>query len=353
MYFMKTLTNVPLAQYTSLRAGGLAQNLIELEEEDKLEDVIAKASTKGPVWVLGFGTNCLISDQGLAGTVIINKYGKLEQLSPTRIKADSGVVWDELVDYSVSNRLWGLEFTSGIPGGVGGAVAGNIAAYGHKIADSFVEASVLDTRNGSISVWGKSKMDFDYRSSALQLPEYSHLIVLDATFELNSKSNSELEYESALKSADDLGLLPDTLANRRQIIFETRRRAGSLLSNSQEGPWTAGSFFKNPLVDEAQVQAIIDHEETEISREQLLRQNQIHGQNQARVSAAHVLLAAGFNRGQTWDKVGLHPDHILKVQNLGGASSQEIYDVIQEILNTVKSRLGITLEPEVRFLGEF
>ena len=107
------------------------------------------------------------------------------------------------------------------------------------------------------------------------------------------------------------------------------------------------------MVDNNQVDAIIAHDESGISRQQLLRQNQIHGGSSVRVSAAHVLLAAGFRRGQSWGKVGLHPDHILKIANLGGASAQEIYDVIQMIIQTVQKKLGITLEPEVRFLGDF
>ena len=90
-----------------------------------------------------------------------------------------------------------------------------------------------------------------------------------------------------------------------------------------------------------------------IKREDLLRQNIIHGGDKSRVSAAHVLLAAGFARGQTWGNVRLHPDHILKIENIGNASAQEIYDVVQNIISTVQQKLGITLEPEVRFLGDF
>jgi UDP-N-acetylmuramate dehydrogenase len=107
------------------------------------------------------------------------------------------------------------------------------------------------------------------------------------------------------------------------------------------------------LVDESQVQKILEHEEFKVSREQLLRQNVIHGGDKTRVSAAHVLLAAGFERGQTWGEVRLHPNHILKIENTGNATAQEIYDVVQIILGTVEQKLGIKLEPEVRFLGEF
>lgn len=353
MKVMHISQDVPLASYTSLKAGGKAARLVTLEEGESLKDAIDHVLGDGQVWVLGYGTNCLVSDKGLPGTVILNQTGRLEYIAPDRYRADSGVNWDNLVQAAIAKGLWGMEFMSGIPGGVGAAICGDIAAYGHKVADIFVEASLLDTRDNSITTWHKQDMGFDYRSSALQRPENSHLVVLDATFQLSQQPTGELEYRSALKTAEDMGIKPDTLTNRRAIIMETRQRAGSLLQDTAKGPWTAGSFFKNPVVNTGQVDAIIAHEEAGLTREQVLRQNLIHTGGQARVSAAHVLLSAGFHRGQIWGNVRLHADHILKIENLGEATAQEIYDVVQNILQTVKEKLGITLEPEVRFLGEF
>jgi len=346
------LENVELKDYTSLRAGGLAERLIVIEPGDNLREAIERQKGE-QVWVLGFGTNCLISDKGLPGTVVINKTGQITEVSDGRFKIDTGVNWDDFIQRLIGLNLWGLEFTSGIPGGTGAAIAGNIAAYGHKVADSFVEATVLDVKTGSIEVSQKDSFGFDYRTSNLQLSEYQSKVVLDATFQLSPEPKNELEYESALKVAREIGIAPDSLENRRKIIMETRRRASSLLIDLDSGPWTAGSFFKNPLVDESQIQTIVEHEENSVSREQLLRQNQIHGQDKARVSAALVLLAAGFQRGQSWGHVRLNPEHILKIENTGGASAAEIYAVAQEIISTVKSRMGIELQPEVRFLGDY
>lgn len=348
---MKDISNVAFASLTSLHAGGKAKNLIDLEPSDNLANVIAGASK--PLWVLGYGTNILVSDKGLPGTVILNQTGQIELLGGGKVRADSGANWDELVQRAIENDLWGLEFTSGIPGGVGAAIAGNIAAYGHKVEDSFIEAAILNIKDGSVSVWPKDKLGFGYRCSALQSPGNENQVVLDATFSLSPQRHGELEYESALKVADEIGLEPDSLSNRRKIILETRRRAGSLLQDTTVGPWTAGSFFKNPVVGETEVQKIIAHEETSTTREMLLRQNVIHGGNKSRVSAAHVLLAAGFQRGQSWGQVRLHPNHILKIENLGKATASDIYKVVQLIVNTVKEKLDIDLEPEVHFIGEF
>lgn len=348
---MKVLHNTSLADLTSLHAGGKTQNVVMLEDKDSLAEVIGGFDK--PLWVLGYGTNVLVSDKGLPGTVILNRVGKIEVLGSGKIRADSGANWDELVQIAIKNNLWGLEFTSGIPGGVGAAVAGNIAAYGHKVEDSFIEASILDAKDGSVVVWPKDKLGFGYRTSILQSPGNENLVILDATFSLSLAPRDELQYGSALKVADEIKVSPDSLIDRRRIILETRKRAGSILQDTKVGPWTAGSFFKNPMVSEREVQKIMGHEETNITREMLLRQNVIHGGNKTRVSAAHVLLAAGFHRGQTWGQVRLHPDHILKIENLGAALSIDIYKVVQEIITTVKQKLDIVLEPEVRFLGDF
>jgi UDP-N-acetylmuramate dehydrogenase len=347
---MRVQHNLPLADFTSLRVGGPAATVIELESGDSLPQAVSSA--QGDIRVLGFGTNVLVSDKGWPGTIILNRGGQI-RIEGEKIIADSGADWDELVRTAIANGLWGLEFTSGIPGGVGAAVAGSIAAYGHRVSDRLISAEVLDIKTGDTYTWDNARFNFGYRRSDLQLPENSHFIILRATFGVSSETMGELEYQSALKAAADLGLQPDNLENRRKIILEARRRAGSLLTDQAHGPWTAGSFFKNPLVNEAQVDAILSHDESGVSREQLLRQNQIHGGDQARVSAAHVLLAAGFERGQAWGDVRLHPDHILKIENTGGASAQDIFDVVQTIVTTVKQKLDVTLEPEVRFLGEF
>lgn len=346
--FMITHKSIPLAPYTSLKVGGPAKLLYELEGPDELIDALKKHTTD-EVWMLGSGTNSLISDKGLSGVVITNNEGDI-RVDDTTVTADSGVNWDKLVQKTIESDLYGFELMSGIPGGVGAAIVGNIAAYGQKIADTFVSARIFNRKTNATQTLRKSDLGFDYRTS--MLTRHPEFIIIDATFELSKKPTMQLEYESALQVAKKLHLVPHGLEDRRKIIMETRRQAGSLLLPSSDHA-TAGSFFKNPVVNEKQVDTIVSFEETGISKEKLLRQNKLHGGQTMRVSAAHVLLAAGFKRGQTWGNVRLHPDHILKIENTGRARAQEIHDVVEYIIGTVKSRLGVTLEPEVRFLGDF
>lgn len=349
---MKTLKNAHLADYTSLRVGGPAENLIILEPADSLQEVLRNVNTPY-LWILGGGTNSLVSDHGLPGTTILNTKGSLKLMSETTIQASSGLDWDELIQFAITHNLYGMELMSGIPGTVGGAIVGNIAAYGQKLADTLTQINTYDPLTKRTKFLTRNELGFGYRTSNLQSEQNKHLVILDALFELSKNPTMQLEYESALKVATEIKVAPHSLNNRRTIIMETRKRAGSLLNKSNSEHATAGSFFRNPLINQNQVENILSYEETGISKEKLLRQNTLHSGESARVSAAHVLLAAGFKRGQSWGQVRLHPDHILKIENMGGASAQDIHDVVGLIVATVQSKLDIKLVPEVRLIGEF
>lgn len=342
--------DVLLAPYTSLRCGGPAAQLVECKDIDELKTVLNQERS-GAVHIFGFGTNSLISDKGLDGLTIILRGGALGGEDNVLI-AEAGVWWDTLINKAISLGLWGLEFTSGIPSSVGGAVLGNIAAYGQQVSDVLKWIEVYDLDTKQISKRSAHDIVFSYRKSSLQSEE--NIIILRAAFKLSVIPTTELKYSSALKTAEKLGLSPDTLQNRQKIILETRKNAGSLYEPSDpNAKKTAGSFFKNPLVKPDQAVEIAKFDETGKTLERLLEQNKVHGGDRLRASAAHVLLAAGFKRGQSWGAVRLHPDHILKLENTGGASAQEIYDVAKLIKQTVKDKLSIDLEPEVKFIGLF
>lgn len=349
---MQTQKNVSLAKFTSFKCGGPAEELIECKDLAALQTVLSENhQSPTPLTILGYGTNVLISDRGMPGLTVVVRGGDCT-VEGSNVVVDTGVWWDDLVNASIAKKLWGLELMSGIPSSVGAAVVGNIAAYGQQVSDRLLWIEVFNTQTGLNEKLFKNDIEFSYRQSSLQAQP--HLIVLRAAFELSTTPTTELMYHSALKAAEDLKLAPDTLLNRQKIILEARARAGSLYNPKDEnGSRTAGSFFKNPKVDIELAKKIASFDESGKSLERLLEQNKIHGGHIERVSAAHVLLAAGFKRGQTWGNVRLHPDHILKLENTGNATAQEVFNVAQTIIEAVESQLGITLEPEVKFLGQF
>lgn len=348
---MQGATGTTLSSYTSLKCGGAAEVLYTPASRSETIDLLAAADPSENIWLLGYGSNCLISDQGLPGTTIIWRGGEIWQDDNT-LYVDAGVWWDDLVRYSISKGLWGLELMSEIPSSVGGAVFGNIAAYGQQVSDTLLWVEIYDRRTGETKRVDRAAVEFAYRESSLQTQP--HLIILQAAFNLSATPQHTLRYESTLAVAAEKGFATNTLEGLRNTIIETRRRAGSIYHpDDPAAEHTAGSFFKNPLVSPQQAEALARHDESGKTLERILEQNKIHGGEAQRVSAAHVLLAAGYSRGQTWNRVRLHPNHVLKIETLEGATAQEVYDVAQEIIATVRERLDITLTPEVRFLGNF
>lgn len=346
---MNTLHDEPLAPYTSLRVGGPAKTLVMTTTYD--DTVAALQTASSPIWLLGYGCNALISDQGLPGTTLVWRGGDIT-VDDTRIVAHAGAWWDDVVQTAIQHQLWGLELMSEIPSSVGAAIVGNIAAYGQQISDTLAWIDVYDLTNNEILRVPRDDIDMSYRATSLQ--HEPHRIVLRAAFDLSRSQTRSLRYDTALAIADELGLDTTTLAHCRDITVETRRRGGSLYHPDEPTDLhTAGSFFKNPMVSEAQAKELAIFDESGKTLERIINQSVVHGGNAQRASAAHVLLAAGFHRGQRWDRVELHPSHVLKLATLDGATAQEVYDVTHEIVTTVKTKLGIDLEPEVKFLGYF
>lgn len=350
---MEPQINVELAPYTSLNVGGPAECLYTCKNSAELEQILGKVETE-QLWVLGYGANALISDAGLPGTVILTQGGDITRNGSLLI-ADTGAWWDDLVQYAIATELWGLEMMSAIPGGVGAAVVGNIAAYGQAVADTLQWIEVWDRSSREVRQVPASELGLQYRYSSFHTPAFKDLVILRAAFELSPHATKDITYQSALDIATENGFDLTTLTGRRDTTLETRAHAGSLWDYRTPDQFlhTAGSFFRNPTVDEDTAAKLMTYDETGKTTEMIQKMNQVHSGDSLRVSAAHVLLAAGFQRGQTWGPVRLHPDHILKLENTGGATAQQIYDVAQEIIRTVREKLGIELSPEVRFLGTF
>lgn len=350
---MVTKQHAPLAPYTSFECGGDAQHLIICENHADVRQVLDDTDFDR-LWLLGYGCNVLVSDHGLPGTTLLFRGGEIHQQGD-EIIADAGVWWDDLVIYSIQHELFGLELMSGIPGGVAAAIVGNIAAYGQAVADTLAWVEVYDTETQKAYTMKPDELGLEYRYSNLQMDRNRRLVVLRAAFTLSTHITHELKYHTALDIAKQGGHDINTLAGRRASVLGARELAGSLWDYRETSHTnkTAGSFFRNPRVTREQADHIIAFDETGKSAELIQKMNAVHGGDSLRVSAAHVLLAAGFERGQTWGDVRLHPQHVLKIENIGNASAQDIHDVAQEIIQTVQEKLGITLTPEVRFLGKF
>jgi UDP-N-acetylmuramate dehydrogenase len=353
---MKTQKNKPLAPLTSFKVGGKAESYVLVDDIDKLVAGLLAEKYKKPLWVLGFGTNVVISDKGLPGTVLHVDTKEIKLINETTIAADAGVWWDDLVQFSIKHGLWGMELASGIPGGVGAAIKANVAAYGQAATDHLLWVESVDLTHPELGVFKTKKIDLKarYHESVFQEGEFKDHLIVRAVFNLSKTKTKELEYQHAIIVADDMGWDVDTLKERRKVIMETRLRQGSLYDpDDNNAIKTGGSFFRNPDVDPETAEKVLDFDEYGMTKSQIKKQQHDHTGSATRVSGALVLLAAGYHRGQTWGNVRIYPHHMLKIENTGQASAQELYDVGQEIIITVKDKLGVDIRPEVRFLGDF
>jgi UDP-N-acetylmuramate dehydrogenase len=349
---IKISTHVPLADYTSFHVGGKAEYLAIVASTEELLTVLSQQKWE-QVWLLGFGSNTLISDAGLPGLTIVLRGGLIDR-QENELIVDAGVWWDDVVTAAIDNDLWGVELMSEIPGSVGAALFINITAYGQSIGPLVEWIEVWDKKNLEIIRYHKDDLKWSYKSSIFQRADHSDEVILRACLRLQTSPQDEIVYQKALDVAEELGLTTASLTNRRRIITEARRRAGSLWSPDDKNNRTAGSFFRNPFVSHEKALELASYDETGKTTEQIMKMNKVHGGDETRVSAAHVLLAAGFSRGQKFgDCVKLHDQNLLKIEALEGATAQNIYDTMLSIQHIVNQKLGVQLEPEAQLLGDF
>ena len=279
-----------MMKHTSFRAGGAARWFAVPETAEELKAVLAacrKADT--PWYVIGNGSNLLVSDKGFPGVIIsTDKFDRLE-VNGTEITVGAGVMLSKLANTAYKAGLTGLEFAAGIPGTVGGACVMNAGAYGSEMINVLKSVTVL-TPGGTVETLPAESLELGYRTSVIPKKGY---LVLEAVMSL---TEGNMEESKALM---------DDLAFRRKD------------KQPLEFP-SAGSTFKRPA----------GHFAGKLIEDCGLKGFTVGG---AQVSEKH----AGF------------------VINKGGATASDIYNLCKEVEKRVKAEFGVSLEMEVKLLGEF
>ena len=287
---MEVRINEPMMKHTSFRAGGAARWFAVPETAEEFKAVLAackKADT--PWYVIGNGSNLLVSDKGFPGVIIsTDKFDRLE-VNGTEISVGAGVMLSKLANTVYKAGLTGLEFAAGIPGTVGGACVMNAGAYGSEMINVLKSVTVL-TPEGTVETLPAEKLELGYRTSVIPKKGY---LVLEAVMSLEEGNMEESK------------ALMDDLAFRRKD------------KQPLEFP-SAGSTFKRPA----------GHFAGKLIEDCGLKGFTVGG---AQVSEKH----AGF------------------VINKGGATASDIYNLCKEVEKRVKAEFGVSLEMEVKLLGEF
>ncbi len=337
---MRVLTNVSLQELTTFRLGGVARFFCSVTSLEELRDALAYARTRGlPFFILGKGSNVLFSDDGFDGLVIrINIRGRHyeeDSKGDARVTAGAGELWDDLVAETVSQGLWGMENLSAIPGTVGAVPVQNVGAYGVEVRDLIDWVEVLDTKENTLHIFSVADCEFGYRESIFKRPEGQQYIVTRVAFRLSTYPIPKLSYRDLaayFENTDTGRLTPKEVSDAVRTI-----RNRKLPDVTEVG--TAGSFFKNPVVPEQVYK--------ELTRWFEYLPAHPHGEGMYKLSAAYLLEQFGW-KGRRGEHVGCWDTQPLCLVHYGDGSTSELIAFANTIIEDVKERTTIILEPEVR-----
>lgn len=299
--------NEPLSQHTRFALGGPVPIFADTDNEEAFIAAVAELSSSALPWtVIGEGSNLVVSDRGYDG-IVLRYRGAVLARDGERVTAQSGATLQSLVDFTVLSALEGLDRMTGIPGYVGAAIYGNAGAYGQSTSDTLESVRFLDC--GRIREFSNEQCEFRYRSSIFK--RRKDWLLLSAVFHMHPTDGV------ALKAASD-----EILATRNRKFPPEMR--------------CAGSVFKNLLLKELSESVRAQVPEAVVKK--------------GKVPAAWFLQqvgACGLQHG------GIHVAeyHANLVYNAGGATAQQLRDVLDDLKARVLARFGLALEEEVQFLG--
>jgi UDP-N-acetylmuramate dehydrogenase len=347
---VKIEENVPLAPMTTLRVGGPARYYMEARSERDVSEALDFAREHGlPAFVLGGGSNLVISDSGWEGLVLRVALRGIEQWSGDGkivFHVGAGEDWDSFVAHTVDLNCGGIECLSGIPGTVGGTPVQNVGAYGQEVAETITSIRVLDVKRQEIREIANRDSGFAYRTSIFNSSDRGRHVVLRVSFALTPGAQPHIDYADLRRF---FGSSSPGLRETRNAVRQIRRSKAMLLVDGDPDCRSAGSFFKNPVITPKQVE---DISQRPAARGALVPQFPAGG-GKTKISAAWLVEHSGFTRGFVRGAVGISSKHALAIINRGGARASDIVALKDEIQRRVREAFEIELQPEPVFVGQF
>jgi UDP-N-acetylmuramate dehydrogenase len=347
--------NVPLAPLTTMGIGGAARFLVRAKTEEQLVDGLEFARKRGcPVFILGGGSNLVVSDSGFPGLILkieLSGIRGLEEQAGGKVSVAAGEEWDLLVQRCVDRNLAGIECLSGIPGTVGATPVQNVGAYGQEAAEVICGIRVLDRGTHAIAYLSNAECRFAYRTSAFNLADRDRYIILNVDLVLHPNGEPRIQYPDLQRFFSRSPHIP-SIREVREAALQIRAAKGMVLQEHDPESKTAGSFFKNPILTPGQT---ISAEEKARSNGALAASEHIPRfstpAGDEKLPAAWLVERAGFSKGFTLGHAGISSKHSLALINRGGASAREIVDLMHLIQDRIRILFGIDLQPEPVFVG--
>lgn len=347
---MVIIENVPLAPLTTFRIGGLARYFIEARTIAEVSEAVDFSRSRHlALFVLGGGSNLVISDAGWPGVVLKIGLSGIDHRNENDrdiLEAGAGEDWDKFVGFAVAHNCAGIECLSGIPGSVGGTPVQNVGAYGQEVASTIDTVLVLDLKDGQVRELCNQACGFSYRTSIFNTSARGRYIILRVSYALQQGGGAFIAYADLKKYFAGWSENP-TLANTRDAIRKIRAGKGMLITAGDDDCRSAGSFFKNPILSSVQYQDLTAR--ATAKRLQIPSYPALEAQK--KISAAWLVEHSGFSRGYGSGRVGISRKHALAIVNRGDATAAEVVAFKETILQRVEEIWGIRLEPEPVFVG--
>lgn len=327
------------AELTTLRVGGPIAELVTVQ--DDAEAIAALSGSAGrDALLIGGGSNLLVADAPFDGTVVRIATRGIEVVTAdgtVSVDVAAGEPWDDVVAFAVEQGWSGIDALAGIPGLTGATPIQNVGAYGQEVADTIDHVTVLDRSTGEVRALRGDECRFGYRTSRFK-HEPGSFAVLSVAFTLR-QSPAPVRYAqlASVLGIEVGGTAPPAAV--RDAVVALRQEKGMVLDPSDPDTRSAGSFFTNPVVDEATAES--------------LGGPTFPAAGGMKLSAAWLIERAGITRGFSLDgRARISTKHALAITNASGdATAEDVLTLARVIRDRVREATGVTLEPEPTLVG--
>lgn len=333
--------NASLQHLNTFHVAAHAPRLLRINDTTALPDALASVVGTSPLLVLGSGSNVLLAadPEGTVLSFVNTDITALEHRTDyTLVRAGAGVIWHELVMWSLAEGLSGLENLALIPGTVGAAPIQNIGAYGVQVGEFIQTVEAWDTQEQQWVRLDQDACRFAYRDSVFK-HEADRYLITAVEFRLPLLHELRLDYAGIREELTAMGIELPVSADVANAVIAIRRRKlpdPDVLGN-------AGSFFKNPVLPLEQVDVLLQHFPA-------LPVFPGNDESSRKVSAAWMIEACGW-KGQRDGDAGISPNHALVLVNHGSATGEELLAFARRVSASVLETFGVPIEPEPRLIG--
>jgi UDP-N-acetylmuramate dehydrogenase len=332
--------NISLKPYNTFAIDAKALFFAEIFSEEELKELSAQPVFKeNKLLILGGGSNMLFTKDfdGLVLKISIPGISSEIINDEVIVTAGAGVVWNDLVNYCVAEDFAGMENLTLIPGTVGASPIQNIGAYGVELKDVFDSCTAFELATGEIKTFGYYDCNFAYRDSVFKNELRGKYIITAVSFLLNLNEKINSQYGAIQSALAERRISRPTISDISSVVAEIR--VSKLPDPSTIG--NAGSFFKNPIVEQAEYERIKELFPGLISYPA--------GKGYTKLAAGWLIEQCGY-KGKVEGHTGTWKNQALVLVNHGGATGEEVYSFSERIIDTVEAKFGVKLEREVNIL---